>query len=270
MPHDITNIVTLNAEAEQLDLILRAIQADKHGIGSIDFNKIIPMPEGVYRGDLDHQTRALYGENNWYDWSENHWGTKWGAYGFDDVQQRRTSENKIVFLTANGAPAPVIQRLSEMFPGIEVRHEWAGEDIGCNVGEAIYLDGNQQEIYLPDPQTKEACEMAARIIGLDLETTSRSDIYSSPDFQCDATDGFPTVLCVDWGKEHAWLEPAPAFDDEDSPGYQACLEACRIWGLRGCPDWQEYNALAEWLGEEAYQAAAVEIEEQSFAGMTME
>ena len=97
-----------------------------------------------------------------------------------------------------------------------------------------------------------------------------NNIHVSADFQSDVTDGFPTVLCVDWEEGHAWIEPAPAFYDESDPLCQECLEACRVWGLRGCPDWQEYNDLAEWLGEEAYQAAAVEIEDQGFGGMTMQ
>ena len=111
--------------------------------------------------------------------------------------------------------------------------------------------------------------LAKYITPEDFGVRFTNDIYTSSSFQCDTTDGFPTVLRVDWAEEHAWLEPAP-FYDEDDEACQACIEACRVWGLRSCPDWQEYNALAEWLGEEAYQAAAVEIEDQSMDGMTMQ
>jgi len=95
---------------------------------------------------------------------------------------------------------------------------------------------------------------------------ANENIHVSRVFRCEATDGFPAVLCVDWSEEHAWLEPAPAYDD-GSDEAEACHEACRVWGLRGCPDWLEYNALAQWLGEEAYQAAAVETEDQGMGGM---
>ena len=32
------------------------------------------------------------------------------------------------------------------------------------------------------------------------------EVYTSPDFQCDQTGGFPTSLCVFWEKQKAWLE----------------------------------------------------------------
>jgi len=93
-----------------------------------------------------------------------------------------------------------------------------------------------------------------------------NSIYSGPDFQCDATDGFPTVLCYDLADNKAWLEPAPAFDDEDDSQCQECIEACRAWGHRFCESWEDYNGLLESLGEEAYENA-VEIEDQGFGGM---
>ena len=42
-----------------------------------------------------------------------------------------------------------------------------------------------------------------------LKIKSINDIHVSADFQCDVTDGFPTVLCVDWDEGYAFLEPAP-------------------------------------------------------------
>ena len=38
------------------------------------------------------------------------------------------------------------------------------------------------------------------------EDTDAIDIYTSPDFQCDQTGGFPTSLCVNWDKGKAWLQ----------------------------------------------------------------
>jgi len=96
---------------------------------------------------------------------------------------------------------------------------------------------------------------------------SANEVYSGPDFQCDATDGFPTVLCYDLVDNQAWLEPAPAFCDKDDPLYQDCIEACRAWGQRPCESWEDYNYLLERIGEEAYENAAVEIEDQGMGGM---
>jgi len=94
-----------------------------------------------------------------------------------------------------------------------------------------------------------------------------NEIHTSPDFQCGATDGFPTVLCYDLADHQAWLEPSPALYDEDDPLCQDCIEACRIWGLRPCESWEDYNNLLKSIGDEAYENAAVAIEDQGFGGM---
>jgi len=102
-----------------------------------------------------------------------------------------------------------------------------------------------------------------------LERRFANETYSGADFQCDITDGFPAVLCYDLIDNQAWLEPSPAFYDEDDPLYQDCLEACRVWGLRPCDCWENYNDLLKGIGDEAYENAAVEIEaeDQGFGGM---
>jgi len=35
------------------------------------------MPSNIFQGNLGKEEREQYGENNWYDWSVAHWGTKW-------------------------------------------------------------------------------------------------------------------------------------------------------------------------------------------------
>ena len=53
-------------------------------MSGIDFQKIIPMPKGLWMGGINPETRAKYGKNNWLDWSLANWGTKWNAFRFDD------------------------------------------------------------------------------------------------------------------------------------------------------------------------------------------
>jgi predicted NUDIX family NTP pyrophosphohydrolase len=90
-----------------------------------------------------------------------------------------------------------------------------------------------------------------------------NNVYSGADFQCDQTEGYPTVLCWDFEDETAWLEPAPAYDD-DSPEAAQCRELCEEWGTRTCDSWEDYNDLLESIGEEAYQNAAMLDEEDGF------
>lgn len=47
MPNHVTNVLTLHGESDQIRAMLEAIQYDDLGIGSVDFNKIIPMPESL-------------------------------------------------------------------------------------------------------------------------------------------------------------------------------------------------------------------------------
>ena len=93
------------------------------------------------------------------------------------------------------------------------------------------------------------------------ETISIGDLHTSPDFQCDATNGYPTVLVWNKADSTAILEPAPTFDD-DSEAANQCLRDCADWGVRPCADWQDYNDLLESIGEKAYENAAVPLDDE--------
>lgn len=59
MPNHITNRLTVKAEGERLEEILAAIQNDSIGRGSIDFNKLIPMPESLNIQSGSETNRAI-------------------------------------------------------------------------------------------------------------------------------------------------------------------------------------------------------------------
>ena len=188
MPNHITNILKFKGDSEQVHAMLDKIKSDELGFGSVDFNKIIPMPESLnieagsrtdealyvcmmalnpaapdmgipklsnaeyqeltsivgrskgeqfVRWDTQRISRASkytpisdviatgqvvisnflqYGSGDWYGWCNRNWGTKWNAYDvcFDQESQ------SIRFLTAWDMPAPVIDKLSQMFPEVEI------------------------------------------------------------------------------------------------------------------------------------------------------
>ncbi len=60
MPNHITNIVDVSGDESRIQAMLKAIQSDEFGIGSVDFNKIIPMPDNFYSRD----------------WAVSNWGDK--------------------------------------------------------------------------------------------------------------------------------------------------------------------------------------------------
>ena len=151
MPNHVENRLTFDCSRERLQEILTAVSRDqdkevdgKFGVGTFDFEKVIPMPEDIYRGNLGPAERELYGKKNWYDWSVWNWGTKWNSYS------NRFDGDTLYFHTAWAAPHPVIEKLSEQFPDVRISHRWADEDLGCNCGERDYQDGEIVYENIPD------------------------------------------------------------------------------------------------------------------------
>jgi len=67
MPNHITNLIKLDGDRKQIAEMLERIKNDELGIGTVSFEKIIPMPEDIYRGNVGPKERELYGDRNWYD-----------------------------------------------------------------------------------------------------------------------------------------------------------------------------------------------------------
>jgi Ferredoxin-like domain in Api92-like protein len=97
-----------------------------------------------------------HGYPTWYDWSIENWGTKWNAYGQND---KRNTHSEIYFETAWSAPVPVIKKLSELFPHVEFELTYADEDTGSNAGILKFKNGNIENSYIPDGQSKNAYDI---------------------------------------------------------------------------------------------------------------
>lgn len=166
MPNHIYNSIKITAPEKDIGSIRQAIQHDRLGPGTIDFEKIIPMPDYIFRGNLGPAEREAYGADNWYDWSIEHWDTKWNAYGFQDFPE--PDDNEIVFNTAWSAPTPILQKLSQMYPDALFEHSWADEDIGANLGIAEYKGGKVLDLNCPKQYSREAYELYQQITGYDL------------------------------------------------------------------------------------------------------
>ena len=113
--------------------------------------------------------------------------------------------------------------------------------------------------------TLERFEAEVEAIKSDVHLT---EIHTSPDFQCDQTEGFPVSLCACFSKEKAWLElnQSMAMDssDEELQHYKNC---CAEFGVRECPDEEAFNQILKELGEEAVENASLFPEEDEV--MTM-
>lgn len=128
------------------------------GLEKLTLDNVPEGPEKAYlqaHPDLDRETFLLgkkasdnidkYGAPTWYDWRTDHWGTKWDAYGYDEGKDYSQSK-ELRFLTAWSAPHPILRKLSEQYPALEITHQWADEDIGFNCGIAVYRVGEQTEL----------------------------------------------------------------------------------------------------------------------------
>lgn len=141
MPNHCTNNLTCTSGKNIGELVKPYLTDDGK---SIDFNKIVPMPEGIEKTThfssmeeisrqrskeesdardeqlkvLQEENQKLYGYKDWYEWSYENWGTKWNAYNcwtleddsFNDVQDF----GDISFQTAWSPPLPVIRELAKL------------------------------------------------------------------------------------------------------------------------------------------------------------
>jgi hypothetical protein len=99
---------------------------------------------------------SRFGHNNWYDWNNWHWGTKW-----DCSESIYSQEDKMIeFQTAWACPQEILLRMSEMFPDLQFNGSYADEDFGSNAG---YITNGGA--YSLDDLSEEACETAATLWG---------------------------------------------------------------------------------------------------------
>ena len=47
MPNHVINLITISGDRQKIDEMLSKIQNDEYGLGTVDFGKIIPMPEAL-------------------------------------------------------------------------------------------------------------------------------------------------------------------------------------------------------------------------------
>ncbi|RXI70517.1 hypothetical protein [Clostridium tetani] len=181
MPNHITNRLVIKGEKEEVNKVLHFIKIEKeydeeiNGIGTIDFNKITPMPKWIYGSSPDvHGISTIdeekYGkENTCIAWARKNWGTKWNAYSQPDD---RNTENTIYFQTAWKGIPELIQKIAWIFPNVEIEYSWCDEDFGYNLGRYRFKDTEILEEYLPDGGSKDAYEL-----GLEIEQCKPEEKY---------------------------------------------------------------------------------------------
>lgn len=85
------------------------------------------MWRGGITQELSDRLNSEYGSDNWYDWANNNWGTKWdikGDIGLNDVD---TESCSFTFNTAWSPPEPIVDKLRDMFPELTFSGMYVGE-----------------------------------------------------------------------------------------------------------------------------------------------
>lgn len=170
MPNHVRN--ELYFECDDEERIMEMMNTIKGEDSPIDFEKIIPMPSNIFRGNLGQKEKELYGKNNWYDWSVANWGTKWNAYEGNEMYRWRKGRllyEGVSFLTAWSAPFPILLKLSEMFSDVTITHYYADEDIGYNCGKFVYKNGIKEDMTEFGDGSDEATRFACDVWGYDYD-----------------------------------------------------------------------------------------------------
>jgi hypothetical protein len=145
MPNWVNNELTIRGPKAELDKLLAQVLVPQYNEYTksdelvLDFNTIIPMP--AHQPDLDKPNpfwgeghnigpdeRENFGDNTWYYWAPDNWGTKWNA-GDTYVSQPRDEGDSafISFNTAWGPPDPIFEALSIQYPALEFEILWMEE-----------------------------------------------------------------------------------------------------------------------------------------------
>jgi len=102
--------------------------------------------------------KRKHGAYTWYGWANDFWGTKWNAY-----DQAMVDETAISFQTAWCIPHKVLEKLSQMYPDVLMRIDFADEDLGSNCGWFTFKNDEIVESCLPE-YGDESCEFAAQLL----------------------------------------------------------------------------------------------------------
>lgn len=188
MSNFITNVITFKGDETRIKKLIARVKNDKYGLGSIDFNKVIPIPDNIYRGNLGPEEREKYGDANWYDWCNKNWGTKWNALGYIE-NPNSLKPDRLWCQTAWSPSIPITAELAKCFPDIEITHKYADEDFGAHVGTVVFKYGEIHTIITPKNFSQDAYVMAIEI--LDLSDEELKDMG----YEYDASTG----MCISVG-----------------------------------------------------------------------
>lgn len=97
---------------------------------------------------------SKYSHKDWHSWRVSHWNTKWGAFETEWI-----NDNQVEFKTAWSFCFPIVEKLSQMFPDVEIEFEYADENCSYNTGKGKYINGEEIDCEYPDGKSKRGYEI---------------------------------------------------------------------------------------------------------------
>lgn len=119
MPHDSKNHVRcqliIHDNPMKRNKILKHISSPER---AIDFEKIMPYPDDIYRGPLTEEALKQYGDKNWYEWNKVHWEAYYNAY------DTHKCKNGVQFTTAWKPPIKLMFTLFGQLGAAKMEFDW--------------------------------------------------------------------------------------------------------------------------------------------------
>lgn len=138
-------------------------------------------------------------------------------------------------------------------------HEFADDKHLQREFEATYPDADK----LKAEMSALKAEFFMNLFDEQVAQLSSFDSYTSPEFQCDQTEGFPVSLCVNWEKGKAWLKLNEFFlTDRGEMEQNYFRQLCADFGIRDCQHVEQFNEILRSLGEDAIDSAELFAEEE--------
>ena len=146
MPNWMRTALEVSGDQKLREEFFNAIGQGLESDQPIDFEKIIPPPDNLFRGNIGTQEEKYCKDNNipnWYDWNRENWGTKWNAAN-GEVKTFGTYSNVLFFDTAWNLAFPILEEIERMlindYKGLEIYGEFVEE--GYSQAGFIKMDRN--------------------------------------------------------------------------------------------------------------------------------
>lgn len=140
----------------------------------------------VVQGQQRLNNLRTYGTSNWYDWSIRNWGTKWDVQFSECSFLRSDAGLEYIFNTAWSQPDPVIAKLAETFPTLEITHKYF--DGGSNFWGSSHYITKDGKVECTDRDSLDEDRAS-----LHLELYGYSEYEDATDGSVDPCDSGPTL-----------------------------------------------------------------------------